>query len=152
MNDFYMTLAIEEAEKALQKNEVPVGAVIVKEGKVISKAHNLKEITNDPTNHAEILAIKEACEFLGRWRLNDCELYVTLEPCPMCAGAIVQSRIKTVHIGTFDPRTGACGSILNITQDERLNHWVKVNWVYNEKCSSLLENFFKGKRRKDKDG
>lgn len=146
MEHLYMKIAIDEAKKALEKSEVPVGAVIVKDDKVIATAHNLKEITKDPTNHAEIIAIRKACENLGRWRLNDCSMYVTLEPCAMCAGAIIQSRIKTLYIGTFDPRAGACGSVFNITQDERLNHWVNVKWLYDEDCSNLLQEFFKERR------
>lgn len=146
MEHLYMKIAIDEAKKALDKSEVPVGAVIVKDDKIIATAHNLKEITKDPTNHAEILAIRKACENLGRWRLNDCSMYVTLEPCAMCAGAIIQSRIKTLYIGTFDPRAGACGSVFNITQDERLNHWVNVRWLYDEDCSNLLQEFFKERR------
>lgn len=146
MEHLYMKIAIDEAKKALEKSEVPVGAVIVKDDKIIATAHNLKEITKDPTNHAEILAIRKACKNLGRWRLNDCSMYVTLEPCAMCAGAIIQSRIKTLYIGTFDPRAGACGSVFNITQDERLNHWVNVKWLYDEDCSNLLQEFFKERR------
>lgn len=146
MEHLYMKIAIDEAKKALEKSEVPVGAVIVKDDKVIATAHNLKEITKDPTNHAEIIAIRKACENLGRWRLNDCSMYVTLEPCAMCAGAIIQSRIRTLYIGTFDPRAGACGSVFNITQDERLNHWVNVKWLYDEDCSNLLQEFFKERR------
>lgn len=146
MNDEYIIEAIKEARKALNKDEVPVGAIIVKDDKIIAKAHNLKEITGDPTNHAEIIAIREACKELGGWRLSGCSMYVTLEPCPMCAGAIIQSRIKKLYIGTFDPKSGGCGSVLNITQDERLNHWVDVKWLYNEECSSLLQEFFKRKR------
>lgn len=146
MEHLYMKIAMDEAKKALEKSEVPVGAVIVKDDKVIATAHNLKEITKDPTNHAEIIAIRRACESLGRWRLNDCSMYVTLEPCAMCAGAIIQSRIKTLYIGTFDPRAGACGSVFNITQDERLNHWVNVKWLYDEDCSNLLQEFFKERR------
>lgn len=146
MEHLYMKIAIDEAKKALEKSEVPVGAVIVKDDKIIATAHNLKEITKDPTDHAEIIAIRKACESLGRWRLNDCSMYVTLEPCAMCAGAIIQSRIKTLYIGTFDPRAGACGSVFNITQDERLNHWVNVKWLYDEECSNLLQEFFKERR------
>ncbi|MEG0775675.1 nucleoside deaminase [Clostridium sp.] len=149
MNDEYIIEAIKEARKALNKDEVPVGAIIVKDGNIIAKAHNLKEITGDPTNHAEIIAIREACKELGGWRLNGCSMYVTLEPCPMCAGAIIQSRIKKLYIGTFDPKSGGCGSVLNITQDERLNHWVDVKWLYNEECSNLLQEFFKRKRGHD---
>lgn len=152
MDRYYISLALEEAKKAQEKDEVPVGAIIVKDNKIIAKAHNLKESTMDPTGHAEILAIKKASKILNRWRLNDCEMYVTLEPCPMCAGAIVQSRIKKLYIGTFDPRTGACGSVLNITQDERLNHWVDVKWLYDDNCSKILENFFKYKRKEKNNG
>lgn len=147
MENLHMKIAIEEAKKALEKAEVPVGAVIVKDDKVISVAHNLKEGTKDPTNHAEIIAIRKASEVLGRWRLNDCSMYVTLEPCAMCAGAIIQSRIKTLYIGTFDPRAGACGSVFNITQDQRLNHWVNVKWLYDEECSNLLQQFFIERRK-----
>ncbi|WP_017417071.1 tRNA adenosine(34) deaminase TadA [Clostridium tunisiense] len=147
MENSHMKMAIEEAKKALERAEVPVGAVIVKDDKVISVAHNLKEGTKDPTNHAEIIAIRKASEVLGRWRLNDCSMYVTLEPCAMCAGAIIQSRIKTLYIGTFDPRAGACGSVFNITQDHRLNHWVNVKWLYDEECSNLLQEFFIERRK-----
>ncbi|GAA0127102.1 MULTISPECIES: nucleoside deaminase [Clostridium] len=145
-NSVFMEIAIQEARKALIFNEVPVGAVIVKDNKIIATAHNLKEFNNDPTCHAEILAIKKACKALNNWRLNDCSMYVTLEPCPMCAGAIIQSRIKNLYIGTFDDRSGACGSVLNIVQNDSLNHWVNVQWLYNKDCSLLLENFFKHKR------
>jgi tRNA(adenine34) deaminase len=146
IEDEYIIEAIKEAKKALEKDEVPVGAIIVRHNEIIAAAHNLKEITGDPTNHAEIIAIKRASQILGTWRLNECTMYVTLEPCPMCAGAIVQSRIKRLCIGTFDPKSGGCGSVLNITQDERLNHWVDVRWLYNEECSDLLQRFFKEKR------
>lgn len=146
LNLFFMNKALSEAKKALIYDEVPVGAVIVKDNTIIASAYNLKESNNDPTCHAEILAIKKACKFLNNWRLTDCSMYVTLEPCPMCAGAIVQSRLKKLYIGTFDDRSGACGSILNIVQNDALNHWVDVNWMYNVDCSMLLENFFKQKR------
>ncbi|WP_300346453.1 tRNA adenosine(34) deaminase TadA [Clostridium sp.] len=141
-----LKLALEEAEKARKKGEVPVGAVIVKDGKVISKAHNLKETLNDPTAHAEILAIKKACEKLGNWRLYGCEMYVTLEPCPMCAGAILQSRISKIHIGTFDETTGAAGSIINILQNPNLNHFLDIVWNNDEECSKILTEFFKDRR------
>jgi len=113
--------ALKEAKKAEAMNEVPVGAVIVKNGKIIAAAHNITETLKDPTAHAEIIAIKRAASYLKNWRLNGCELYVTLEPCPMCAGAILQSRISKIYIGTFDPRLGACGSIINILQNKNLN-------------------------------
>lgn len=141
-----LKLALEEAEKARKKGEVPVGAVIVKDGKVISKAHNLKETLNDPTAHAEILAIKKACEKLGNWRLYGCEMYVTLEPCPMCAGAILQSRISKIHIGTFDETTGAAGSTINILQNPNLNHFLDIVWNNDEECSKILTEFFKDRR------
>ncbi|ELC8444000.1 nucleoside deaminase [Clostridium perfringens] len=141
-----LSLALEEAEKARKKGEVPVGVVIVKDGKVIAKAHNLKESLNDPTAHAEILAIREACNKLNNWRLHGCEMYVTLEPCPMCAGAILQSRISKIYIGTFDDTTGAAGSIVNILQNPNLNHFLEVNWENDESCSKILTKFFKDRR------
>lgn len=110
----FMSEALNEAKKAQNMNEVPVGAVIVKDNRIIGSGYNMTEILKDPTAHAEIIAIKNACNFINNWRLTGCELYVTLEPCPMCAGAILQSRISKVYIGTFDPRFGACGSIVNL--------------------------------------
>lgn len=147
MEEFFLQEAIKEAKKAAEIGEVPVGAVIVKDGKIISSAHNMKEITKDPTGHAEILAIKEATNRLNDWRLSGCDMYVTLEPCTMCAGAIVQSRIRRLYIGVFDPKGGGCGSVFNITQSENLNHWVNVIWMYNEECSMILQEFFKQKRK-----
>lgn len=141
-----LSLALEEAEKAREKGEVPVGAVIVKNGEIIAKAHNLKESLNDPTAHAEILAIREACNKLNNWRLNGCEMYVTLEPCPMCAGAILQSRLSKIYIGTFDDTTGAAGSVVNILQNHNLNHFLEVVWENDEKCSKILTEFFKDRR------
>ncbi|MDU7887354.1 MAG: nucleoside deaminase, partial [Clostridium perfringens] len=123
-----LSLALEEAEKAREKGEVPVGAVIVKDGEIIARAHNLKETLKDPTAHAEILAIREACNKLNNWRLHGCEMYVTLEPCPMCAGAILQSRLSKIYIGTFDDTTGAAGSVVNILQNHNLNHFLEVVW------------------------
>ena len=143
MKEKFLMAAIEEAKIALLINEVPVGAVVVKDGEIISRGHNLRETLKDPLAHAEIIAIKKACEVIGDWRLAGCELYVTLEPCPMCAGAIVQSRIRRVHIGTFDPKAGACGSIMNVVQNESLNHFVDIKWLYDEECSLLLQEFFK---------
>ncbi|WP_027626463.1 nucleoside deaminase [Clostridium lundense] len=142
----FMSKALKEAKKAEAINEVPVGAIIVKDHKIIAAAHNMTENLKDPTAHAEIIAIKKACNYLGNWRLNGCELYVTLEPCPMCAGAIIQSRISKVYIGTFDPRLGACGSIVNLLQNRNLNSNVYIEWLYNGQCSSILEKFFKSKR------
>ena len=140
----FMRLALKEAQKAFDKEEIPVGVVIVKDGKVISKAHNLKESKNNATSHAEILAIEKACKKLGAWRLLDCEMYVTLEPCAMCAGALINSRIKKLYIGTDDPKTGACGSKLNLLEDFTFNHNVQVEkYILKEECSKILKDFFK---------
>ena len=116
-----MKEALKEARKALKKEEVPVGAVIVKDGEIIARAHNTKETKKDTTCHAEILAIKKASKKLNSWRLLDCEMYVTLEPCSMCAGALINSRIKKLYIGTEDSKTGACGSVLNLLEDYKFN-------------------------------
>ncbi|MGL5615938.1 MAG: nucleoside deaminase [Sarcina sp.] len=144
----YMEIALEEARKAKAIGEVPVGVVIVKDGEIISKAYNLRETLNDPTAHGEILAIKEAAKVLKNWRLNNCSMYVTLEPCPMCAGAILQSRISKLYIGTFDENTGSCGSVINLVQNDNLNFFLDVIWEYNEDCGNLLTEFFKEKRIK----
>lgn len=142
--------AIKEAEEALKIEEVPVGAVIVKAGKIIAKAHNLKETLKDPTAHAEILAIRKACEVLGDWRLKDCELYITLEPCAMCAAAIAQARIGKLYIGVSEPDSGACGSVVNLVQNDYLNYNVHVIWQYSEECSNMVSDFFKVRRGKNK--
>ncbi|WP_097028517.1 tRNA adenosine(34) deaminase TadA [Clostridium peptidivorans] len=147
MKNNFLLEAIKEAKKAEDLGEVPVGAVIVKDNKIIARAHNMTEKLKDPTAHAEVLAIKRACEVIQNWRLNGCELYVTLEPCPMCAGAIYQSRINKVYIGTFDSVSGACGSVINVLQNNYLNSNIDVRWIYNEECSILLEKFFKSKRK-----
>ena len=144
----FMEIAKKQAILAMEKGEIPVGAVIVKGGVVIAKAHNLKETLNDTTAHAEILAIRKASKFLGDWRLNGTEMYVTLEPCPMCASAIVQSRISKLYIGTFNKDMGACGSTINILDNRRLNSFVNVKWTYDDECSDLLVEFF-DKRRKE---
>lgn len=149
MDDYMMKLAIEEARKAFILDEVPVGAVIVKDDKVVASAHNSREIMKDATSHAEIIAIREACRALGGWRLMDCDMYVTLEPCPMCAGAMVNARIRRIVFGAFDLRAGACGSIMNIAEDSRLNHRIEVvSGVLEEECRKLLQNFFREKRKK----
>ncbi|WP_163195019.1 nucleoside deaminase [Clostridium thermarum] len=142
----YMKAALEQARIALGKNEVPVGAVIVKDDQIIAEAHNLKESLKDPTAHAEILAIRKACEVLDNWRLTGCSMYVTLEPCPMCASAIAQSRIRNLYIGAPDIDGGACGSVINIVQNNYINNYLNVHWVYNQECSDILSNFFKGRR------
>ena len=144
MQDQCMKEALKEAQKAYNKLEIPVGAVIVKDGKIISKAHNIKEEKQDTTKHAEIIAIQKASKKLETWRLNDCEMYVTLEPCSMCAGAIIQSRIKKVYIGTMDEKTGACGSVLNLFKDFKFNHTVELETgILQEDCEKLLKDFFK---------
>lgn len=142
MKEFYMKEALKEAEKALQIKEVPVGAIIVKDNEIIARAYNLKETFKDPTAHAEMLAIKKACEAINNWRLTGLEMYVTLEPCAMCAAAIAQARINKLYIGTFDPTAGACGSVINVLENSDLNYKVKVNWMYNEECSKILKEFF----------
>lgn len=142
-----MSLAIEEAQKAAKVGEVPVGAVIVKNGEVIASAYNMKENLKDTTAHAEVLAIKKASTVFGEWRLIDCDMYITLEPCVMCAGAIIQSRIKRVIFGAYDKRFGACRSLYRILDEGKLNHKVEVvEGVLEEKCSSLLSEFFKERR------
>ena len=144
MQEEFMQVALKEAKKAYKKLEIPVGAVIVKNGEIIAKAHNIKEEKKDTTKHAEIIAIQKASKKLESWRLNDCELYVTLEPCPMCAGAIIQSRIKKVYIGTLDEKTGACGSVLNLFKDYKFNHNVEVEYgILKNECEENLKKFFK---------
>ena len=139
-----MKEALKEAMKAYNKIEVPVGCVIVKDGKVISRAHNLKETKIDTTKHAEILAIQKASKKLNSWRLIDCEMYVTLEPCSMCAGAIINSRIKKIYIGTMDQKTGAVGSKLNLLEDFTFNHKVEVKkGILEKECEKILKDFFK---------
>ncbi len=147
----YMKIAIEEAKKAEEKNEVPIGAVIVYDGEVIAKAHNVRETSQQAKAHAEFLAIEEANNKLNSWRLDECVLYVTLEPCPMCAGAIMQARIPTVVFGAYDPKAGCCGSLLNILEDSRFNHQAEIiSGVLEEECGSLLTNFFRKLRDKKK--
>jgi len=143
----YMDLAIREAEKAFYKGEVPVGVVIVKDGQIISQKHNLKEKMKLTTAHAEILAIEEASKKLDNWRLSGCHMYVTLEPCPMCAAAIAQSRISKLYIGTFNKDMGACGSTINLLGYNVFNWQVDIKWCYNQKCSDLLTSFFKNRRK-----
>ena len=144
-----MRLAINEAKKAYEIGEIPVGAVIVYEGKVIASSHNCTEGNALATSHAELLAIEMASKSLGRWRLTGCTMYVTLEPCAMCAGALVASRIDRLVFGAYDPKGGACGSLMNICQDERLNHRLDViGGVLQDECSLLLKAFFKELRHR----
>ena len=148
LKEKFMQEAIKEAKKAYKKLEVPVGAVIVKNGEIIAKAHNLKETKYDTTKHAEILAIQKASKKLKSWRLLDCEMYITLEPCTMCAGAIINSRIKKIYIGTMDEKTGAAGSKLNLFEDYTFNHQVEVETnVMKEQCEKILKDFFKELRK-----
>ena len=144
----FMKEALKEAKKAYDKLEVPVGAIIVKDDKIVARAHNLKETKLDTTNHAEILAIQKASKKLGAWRLSDCEMYVTLEPCSMCAGALINARLKKVYIGARDEKTGACGSVLNLLEDYEFNHNVEIEYnVLEDECSKILTHFFKELRK-----
>lgn len=150
-DSIYMKAALKEAEKAYKKDEVPVGAVIVKDDKIIARAHNIKELKKDTTKHAEILAIQKASKKLESWRLENCTMYVTLEPCAMCTGALIQSRIKKVVIGTMDEKTGACGSVLNLLEDYKFNHSVEVErGVMEKECKQMLQQFFKELRDRKK--
>lgn len=139
-----MRAAFEEAKAAAEMGEVPVGAVIVREGEIIARAHNEVESQGDPTAHAEMLAIRRATAELGGWKLPGCDMYVTVEPCSMCAGAIVWARIRKLYIGCPDPKAGACGSVFNIPQEERLNHFVEIEeGLLGSECSELMKEFFR---------
>jgi len=143
MDEVFMREALKEAYKAYEINEVPIGAVIVKDGKIVGRGFNQKETLKDATLHSEITAIKEACNNLGGWRLPGCTMYVTLEPCPMCAGAIVNSRIERLVIGARDWKTGACGSVLDITGNKNMNHQPEVKFgVLEKECAQILQEFF----------
>lgn len=146
-DEFWMREAIAEAKKAERLGEVPIGAVVVKEGVIIGRGHNLRETQHNPISHAEIIAIQQASQVLDAWRLLDCTLYVTLEPCPMCAGAIVQSRIKRVVFGTHDPKAGCAGTLMNLLQEPRFNHETELTGnVLQEECADLLTQFFRALR------
>ena len=148
MEEKFMREALKEAQKAFDKDEVPVGAVIVKDNKIIARAHNIKELKHDATSHAEILAIQKACKKLGAWRLSDCDMYVTLEPCSMCAGALINARIRKLYIGTQDDKTGACGSVLNLLE-YKFNHKIEVEkYILKDECEAILKNFFKNLRKR----
>ncbi len=150
MHDQYMQEAIQEAYKALEINEVPIGAIVVRDGDIIGRGYNQRETLGDPTAHAEMLAIREAAQYLGSWRLTGTTLYVTLEPCPMCAGAIVNSRISQLVYGASDPKAGAVSSLMNLVQDERLNHSVGevIAGIREHECAQLLRDFFRALRQK----
>lgn len=148
---FFMREALAEAALAEGLNEVPIGAVVVHEGEIIGRGHNLRESSNDPTTHAEMIAIRQAAAVLDSWRLLDCTLYVTLEPCVMCMGAVILARIPYLVYGTRDPRVGAVGSIYNFAEDERFNHRVEVReGILQRECSSQLSDFFRRLRQQKK--
>lgn len=149
MDKKYMKLALKEARKAYDKDEVPIGAIIVKDDKVIARAYNLRETKKQAYGHAEVLAIQKACKKLDAWRLENCDMYVTLEPCPMCAGAIINARIKNLYIGAMDKKGGAVGSKLNLLEDYNFNHKVNVETkICEEECSQILKDFFKELRKR----
>jgi len=144
MDEYFMKLALNEAYKAYNIEEVPVGAIIVKDNKVIASGFNMRETSKDPTSHAEVIAIRQASEILGGWRLIGCTMYVTIEPCPMCAGSIINARLNRLVIGAKDPKMGACGSVIDIAQNPSFNHKVDITWgVLEEECSDILKAFFK---------
>ncbi len=148
-DEYYMKLAIEEAKKAQKLGEVPIGAIIVKNNEVIASAHNSRETAQLPTAHAEHIAIERASKVVGSWRLEECRLYVTLEPCVMCAGAIVMSRIPKVVYGATDPKGGCSGSLMNLLEESRFNHRAEViKGVLEQECGDLLRNFFRELRLK----
>lgn len=149
MQEKFMKEAIKQAQKALQQDEVPIGAVIVKDGKVISRAYNTRNKTQNAINHAEIIAITKACKKLNSWRLEDCDIYVTLEPCTMCAGAILNARIKNLYYGAYD-KTSKNDILSIIMQDDRLNHKTNIQGGIQEcQCAKLLTDFFSNKRKKN---
>lgn len=147
----YMRLALQEADCAAQKGEIPIGAVLVLEGEVVAKAHNMRETWQDATAHAEVVVIQEACKKLARWRLDDAILYVTVEPCPMCAGAIVNSRIRKVVYGCTDTKAGGVESIFNILSNPSLNHKPEIiSGICENECRGIIKNFFKKRRQENK--
>jgi len=149
-DEYYMGLALKEAEAAFEEDEVPVGAVVVCNGEVIGRAHNQRERLLDPTAHAEMIAITQAASYLQNWRLTGCTLYVTIEPCSMCAGALVLARVDRLVYGADDPKAGACGSLLNIVNKPELNHRVEVTpGVRADECSEIMSRFFQSRRTRD---
>ena len=149
--EFFMREALKEAQKAYDQAEVPIGAIVVLNGEIIGRGHNLREKEQDATLHAEIKAIRQANQHLGSWRLEDCELFVTLEPCPMCSGAMILARMKRVVFGAFDPKAGTAGTFMNLLQDSRFNHQVEVEQgVLEDECKEILQQFFKGLRERNK--
>lgn len=146
-----MGLALEEARKAAALGEVPVGAVVARNGEVVAAAHNTRETEKNALHHAELLAIDAACKKLGGWRLHRCDLYVTLEPCPMCAGALINSRMKTVYYGAPDPKAGSCGSLINLFALPYNHQPALVSGVLEQECADILRNFFRELRKKRKE-
>jgi len=145
---YFMKEALEEAKRAFEKDEPPVGAVVVRDGEIIARGHNLRENLQDPTAHAEMLAIRAAAAKLGRWRLSDCDIYVTLEPCIMCAGAMVLSRLNRLIYGAYDPKAGAVDSLMNLLSDQRLNHQMEVkSGILASESGDLLRSFFSSRRK-----
>ena len=150
MDEHYMRMAIDQAYIAEENGDVPIGCVVVYENRVIAKAYNQREQLHDPTAHAEIIALTQAAEFIGNWRLHGCSLYVTLEPCPMCAGALVLGRLDRVVYGTDDPKTGAVRSLYQIVEDARLNHQLEVTCgVMQDECKKQLQAFFQRRREEN---
>ena len=148
-DDFFMKEALREAQKAYEKGEVPVGAVAVYKNQIIGRGHNQTEQLQDPTAHAEILAITAAANALSSWRLNDVEMFATLEPCTMCAGALVLARVKRIIFGTRDPKFGGCGSVFNIVSEKKLNHQIEITaGVMENEAVTLMKSFFREKREK----
>ncbi|MDD6339413.1 MAG: tRNA adenosine(34) deaminase TadA [Butyrivibrio sp.] len=144
IDEFYMNEALKQAKKAMKINEVPIGCVIVHNGKIIARGYNRRNTDKSTLAHAEIIAIRKAGKIIGDWRLEDCVMYVTLEPCPMCAGAIVQARIPRVVMGTMNSKAGCAGSVINILQLEKLNHQVEIEkGVLQEECQKIMQDFFK---------
>lgn len=149
--EYFMHEAILEAKKAEARLEVPIGAVVVLDGEIIGRGHNVRELTHDATTHAEMIAIREANQKLQNWRLEDAQLFVTLEPCPMCSGAMILSRVKEVYYGAPDPKGGTAGTLMNLLQDERFNHQVAIeSGVLEAECAALLTDFFRELRAKKK--
>ena len=149
--EFFMREALKEAQKAYDQAEVPIGAVVVLNGEIIGRGYNIREKEQDATLHAEIKAIRQANQHLGSWRLEDCELFVTLEPCPMCSGAMILARMKRVVFGAFDPKAGTAGTFMNLLQDSRFNHQVEVEQgILEDECKEILQTFFKGLRERNK--
>ena len=149
MEEKFMKEALKEAKKAYDNGEIPIGAIIVKDGKIISRAHNQKEEKNDATKHAEIIAIQKASKKVQGWRLENCEMYVTLEPCMMCTGAIIQSRIKKVYIGAMNEKLGYCGSVLNLLEYNKYDYKVESETgILQKECSKIIRDFFTGLRKK----